>query len=72
MASSEAATDLNIMVLRGSDVPDNTLLQMEQGNRVSITQAADSFAERMSPDVVSCLVVGSGWRDVSQHLQQSV
>jgi DNA-binding NtrC family response regulator len=72
VASSEAATDLNIMVLRGSDVPDNTLLQMEQGNRVSITQAADSFAERMSPDVVSCLVVGSGWREVSQHLQQSV
>jgi len=72
VASSEVGTDLNIMVLRGSDVPDSTLLQIEQGNRASITQAADSFAERMSPDVVSCLIVGSGWRDVAQHLRQSV
>ena len=72
MASSVAETQLNIMVLRDSGVPEQTLPQTERGIRISVTQAVDAFAERMAPHVVSCLIVGNGWSDVSQHLQQSV
>lgn len=72
MASSLAKTHLNLMVVRGSDAPEETLSRMDLGISASITQAPEVFIKRMAPNAVSCLVMGSGWREVTQHLRQSV
>ena len=72
VASSVAEVHLNIMVVRESGVPEQALSRLALDVPVTITQAPESFAERMVPEAVSCLVVGADWQPVAQHLQQSV